>query len=73
MQLRRYVNKEVYFKIELIDGGAIPGKVIKEEENYYFVPNFDKPIKIPLSSNGKNRVAFKEGILEKKVRNKAKK
>jgi len=68
VQLRRYVNKEVYFKIELIDGGAIPGKVIKEEENYYFLPNLDKPIKIPISSNGKNRVAFKDGFLEQKLK-----
>jgi len=69
VQLRRYIDKEVYFKI---DGGAILGKIIKEGQNYYFLPNLKKPIKIPISSNGKNRVAFKDGTLERRVRRRSK-
>ncbi len=61
---RRYLNKKIPYNL---GDGAIKGKIILEDR-YYFVPDYDKTQKIPISFNGKgkNKVRFKDGVLEKK-------
>jgi len=69
VQLRRYIGKEVYMNL---DGrGAISGKIEKRKGKYYAKINSNDKL-IPISSNGKNRVAFKDGVLERKIRDKPK-
>ena len=63
---RRYLNKEnILFNC---GDGAFYGTIIKEEKNYFFVPDYNPKEKIPLTFNGKNRVFFKDGFLEKRIK-----
>lgn len=61
--LRRYLNKEIY--VDLDGEGAVLTKIIKKGDNYYVTINSELRL---IHSNGRNRVAFNDNVLERKLR-----
>lgn len=47
--------------------GAAYGKVIRENENYFFVPNYNQKEKISIAFSGKSKFIIKDGVLERKI------
>lgn len=68
-KLYAFLNSEKRIFFNPGDGRGIPGYIEKNQNRYYFKPEIPGMKLIPITANGKNRVAFnKDGFLEKRVR-----